>query len=64
MKLILGVYYTDLWLITLAVYYLLLAVMRFLLLIYVKRETVGQNQLSEWGDWFEWNGCPRRTAPC
>ena len=48
MKFVLGIYYADFWLITLAVYYLLLAMMRFLLLTHVSRETVGQNQLSEW----------------
>lgn len=48
MKFALGIYYADLWLITLAVYYLLLAVMRFSLLAHVNRETVGQNKLSEW----------------
>ena len=48
MKFVLGVYYASVWLITLAVYYLLLAVIRFLLLLHVSRKTVGQNQLSEW----------------
>ena len=48
MKLIMGVHYADAWLITLAAYYLLLAVMRFLLLVQVSRKTADRNQVSQW----------------
>lgn len=48
-KLISGICYSSLWFVTLAVYYILLAVMRFSLLHQVrKKEKTGENKLSEW----------------
>lgn len=48
LKLASGIYYGSVWFITLAVYYGFLAVLRFLLLRHVNRNTVGKNLLSEW----------------
>lgn len=42
-KLFSGIYYKSAWFISLAVYYIILAVMRFLLLRHVNRSTIGQN---------------------
>lgn len=47
-KLISGVYYGSAWLISLAVYYVCLAVMRFLLLRHVNRNPVGKELVLEW----------------
>lgn len=48
-KLFSGVCYKSVWFITLAVYYILLAVMRFLLLHHVrKREKTGNDQAAQW----------------
>lgn len=47
MKLISGIYYRSLWLIALAVYYILLAVMRIFLVGYDIRHSFGENILSE-----------------
>lgn len=47
MNLCIGVYYHSVWFGTLAVYYIFLAVMRFLLLRHINRNTIGQNLLSE-----------------
>lgn len=48
-KLFTGVYYRSVWFVTLAVYYVLLAVMRFSLLLFVrKRGEIGQDKLPEW----------------
>ena len=48
LKLVSGIYYGSVWLITLGVYYFSLAVIRFLLLHHVNRNTVGKNMVSEW----------------
>lgn len=48
LKLVLGIYYGSAWFITLAVYYSLLAVMRFLLLRHVNQNSLGENLTSEW----------------
>lgn len=47
MKLFYGVYYRSVWFGTLAVYYIMLAVMRFLLLRHVKRNAIGKELVSE-----------------
>lgn len=47
MKLFYGVYYRSVWFGTLAVYYIMLAVMRFLLLRHVKRNAIGKELLLE-----------------
>lgn len=47
MKLASGIYYRSVWFGTLAVYYILLAMMRFLLLRHVNKNTIGKNQESE-----------------
>ncbi len=48
-KMFSGIYYRSVWFVTLAVYYILLAVMRFSLLWYMRREDVsGKNRISEW----------------
>lgn len=48
-KMFSGIYYRSVWFITLAVYYILLAVMRFSLLHHVrKEESAGKNKASEW----------------
>lgn len=48
-KLFSGIHYKSLWFATLAIYYLLLAVMRFSLLYHVRREEGnGKNKISEW----------------
>lgn len=48
-KLFSGIYYKSLWFVTLAVYYFLLAVMRFSLLRHVRKEDGnGKNKISEW----------------
>jgi hypothetical protein len=43
LKLVMGILYHSMWLIALAVYYLLLAVMRSVLVCYVHREKIGRN---------------------
>lgn len=43
MKMVSGIYYHSVWLIALATYYILLVVMRFSLIHYVRRNQVGQN---------------------
>lgn len=48
MKLFYGVYYRSVWFGTLAVYYIMLAVMRFLLLRHVNRSRIGTEVASEW----------------
>lgn len=48
MKLFYGVYYRSVWFGTLAVYYILLALMRFLLLHHVNRTGIGEDLVSEW----------------
>lgn len=48
MKMASGIYYHSAWFITLSIYYILLAVMRFLLLRHVNRKTVGKDLLAEW----------------
>lgn len=48
LKLFFGVYYRSVWFGTLAVYYLLLAGMRFLLLRHVNRNSIGTDIPSEW----------------
>lgn len=48
MKLFFGVYYGTVWYGTLAVYYVMLAVMRFLLLRHVNRSGIGTEVISEW----------------
>lgn len=48
LKFVAGVYYGSVWLITLAVYYVFLAILRFLLLRQVNRNNIGQNLISEW----------------
>ncbi len=47
MKLFYGVYYSSVWFGTLAVYYIMLAVMRFLLLRHVKRNAIGKELVLE-----------------
>ena len=48
-KMFSGIYYKSVWFATLAVYYILLAVMRFSLLHRVRKEVeVGKNKVSEW----------------
>ena len=47
MKMVSGIYYYSFWFISLACYYGLLAVMRFLLLRYVNRNSVGENKAAE-----------------
>lgn len=47
-KFVTGVYYSSVWLITLAVYYISLVVVRFLLLRHVNKNTAGENLRSEW----------------
>ena len=42
-----GIYYSSVWLISLGIYYFLLAVMRFLLLRYVNKNSFGKNVLKE-----------------
>ncbi|MCM1253328.1 MAG: hypothetical protein NC321_10945 [Clostridium sp.] len=46
-KMFSGIYYKSIWFVTLAIYYILLAVMRFSLLHYVRRESE-KNNISEW----------------
>lgn len=48
MKMVSGIYYRSTWFITISVYYILLAVMRFLLLRHVNRRNIGADMLSEW----------------
>lgn len=48
MKLFYGAYYRSIWFGTLAVYYIMLAVMRFLLLRYVSHNGIGKAIFSEW----------------
>ena len=48
MKFYYGLRYRSVWFATLAVYYILLAVMRFLLLRYVNRNGIGKNLTEEW----------------
>lgn len=48
MKMASGIYYRSTWFIVLSIYYILLAVMRFLLLQHVNRKTVGKDMPSEW----------------
>lgn len=48
MKLFYGVYYRSVWFGTLAVYYIMLSVMRFLLLRHVNRNRIGTDVFSEW----------------
>lgn len=48
MKLFYGIYYRSVWFGTLAVYYIMLAVMRFLLLRHVNRSRIGTEVASEW----------------
>lgn len=55
MKLYYGIRYRSVWFGTLAVYYILLAVMRFLLLRHVNRNSIGKNLLSEWKH-YRWCG--------
>ena len=47
MKLFYGVYYRSIWFGTLAVYYIILAIMRFLLLRHVNRSGIGTDMVSE-----------------
>lgn len=47
MKIFYGIYYSSVWFGTLAIYYIMLAVMRFLLLRHVNRNSFGQNMFSE-----------------
>lgn len=47
MKLFYGAYYRSVWFGTLAVYYIMLAVMRFLLLRHVNRAEIGEDMISE-----------------
>ncbi len=47
-KLVMGIIYSSLWLITLGVYYMCLANMRFLLLRHVNRNTAGKDLELEW----------------
>lgn len=47
MKLFSGIWYRSVWFISLALYYMFLAVMRFLLLHYVRKVPIGQNIVSE-----------------
>lgn len=47
-KLTFGLYYRSVWFGTLAVYYVLLAVMRFVLLSYASRRAFGADRLAEW----------------
>lgn len=48
-KLFSGIYYCSIWFVTLSVYYLLLAVMRFSLLLYVRKARgFGKDKTSEW----------------
>lgn len=55
MKLYYGVRYRSVWFGTLAVYYLLLAVMRFLLLRHVNQSGIGKNLKAEWKH-YRWCG--------
>lgn len=48
MKMVSGIYYRSAWFVALSFYYILLAVMRFLLLRHVNRKAVGTDMLSEW----------------
>lgn len=48
MKMVSGIYYRSAWFVAISVYYMLLAVMRFLLLRHVRRKAVGADMLSEW----------------
>lgn len=48
LKLASGIYYGSVWFVTLAVYYGFLAVMRFLLLRHVNRNTICKDMRSEW----------------
>lgn len=48
MKMASGIYYRSTWFISLSVYYMLLAAMRFLLLRHVNKKTVGKDMISEW----------------
>lgn len=48
MNLFYGVYYSSVWFGTLAVYYVMLAVMRFLLLRHVNRSGIGMEVILEW----------------
>ncbi len=47
-KLFFGIYYGSVWFGTLAVYYIMLSVMRFLLLRQVNRNSIGTDTVSEW----------------
>lgn len=46
-KLFTGIYYGSVWFVTLSVYYLMLAIMRFLLLRHVNGNTIGTNYIAE-----------------
>lgn len=48
LKMLSGIYYRSLWLVSLAVYYSLLALIRFLLLCHVNKRTPGSSRVSEW----------------
>lgn len=48
MKMVSGIYYRSAWFIALSIYYILLAVMRFLLLRHVNRKEVGLDFPAEW----------------
>lgn len=48
MKMVSGIYYRSTWFIALSIYYIFLAVMRFLLLWHVNKKTVGKDMYSEW----------------
>lgn len=51
-----GIFYGSYWFISLAVYYICLAVMRFLLLLQAHRSEIGQNRTSEL-KYSRWCGC-------
>lgn len=55
MKLFYGIQYQSVWFGTLAVYYVMLAVMRFLLLNHVNRSGIGRNITAEWRQ-YRWCG--------
>lgn len=46
-KLFTGIYYGSVWFVTLSVYYIMLAIMRFLLLRHVNGNTIGTNYIAE-----------------
>ncbi|MCM1175385.1 MAG: hypothetical protein NC341_10080 [Blautia sp.] len=48
-KMFSGILFHSIWFVTLAVYYILLSIMRFLLLHYMRKEgRIGRNKISEW----------------